>query len=488
MQKLSRALYKNDQEYPEKVLQFGEGNFLRAFVDWQIHVLNQKADFNGSVVVVQPRGFDKINRLNGQDGLYTLYLQGIKDGQPVNEHMVIDSISRGINLFKDYNQYIHLAESQDLRYIISNTTEAGIGFDPTDKLEDVPPKSFPGKLTAFLYHRFKAFAGNKEKGCIIIPCELIENNGQVLKEVVLQLAALWKLEKEFIDWLNEANTFCSSLVDRIVPGFPKDSIDQLTQELGYQDELIVVGEQYHSWVIQGPEWLKEELPFENTGLNTIIVDDLTPYRTKKVRILNGAHTAMMPVAYLYGLNTVEESVNHHVVGEFIKELIHTEILPVLDYSLTELEEYSVAVLERFKNPFIKHYLLSISLNSLSKFKTRNLPTLLEYVNRIGKPPKLFVFSLSSLFYFYRGKRGEDEIILDDKHEVLKLFKELWGKYEKNQIDLNEFAATILAEEQLWDMDLTIIPGLTQDIASNLQSIDSNGIKAALKEVTATFIQ
>jgi len=488
LQKLTRSLYKNYQIYPEKVLQFGEGNFLRAFADWQIQILNQKANFNGSVVVVQPRGFDKIERLNSQDGLYTLYLQGIKDGTRVDEHMIIDSISRGINLFTNYDQYLRLAESEDLRFILSNTTEAGIVFDHTDRLEDVPQKSFPGKLTAFLYQRFKAFAGDKGKGCIIIPCELIEDNGQTLKKCVLQFADLWRLGDEFIDWIHNANTFCSSLVDRIVPGFPKDSIDQLTQVLGYQDELIVVGEQYHSWIIQGPEWLKKELPVENTDLHTIIVDDLTPYRTQKVRILNGAHTAMMPVAYLYGLNTVEESVSHHEVGGFIKELIHTEILPTLDYPQAELEEFSAAVLDRFKNPFIKHYLESISLNSFSKFKTRDLPTLLEYVNRKGRLPKRLVFSLSSLFYYYKGKRGEEEISLEDSPEVLKLLKELWGKYQTAQIDLNGFAATILAEEQLWDMDLTTIPGLSHEIARNLQLIDANGIKVALHEVSETFIK
>lgn len=488
MEKLSRNIYKNNQERPERVLQFGEGNFLRAFVDWQIHELNEKTGFNGNVVVVQPRGSEKIERLNRQDGLFTLYLQGMKDGKQINEHMVIDSISRGINLSTDYEQFIELAGSEDLRFIVSNATEAGVLLDKTERLEDIPQKTFPGKLTAFLYHRYKSFEGDKSKGCIIIPCELIEDNGQAVKEIVLELAGLWGLDEEFLNWVQEANTFCSSLVDRIVPGFPKDSIEEKIRELGYQDDLMVVGEQYHSWVIQGPEWIKKELPFENAGLNTMVVNDLTRYRTQKVRILNGSHTAMTPVAYLYGLNTVEEAVNHEEVGAFIKGLIYEEILPVLDYPKEELADFAQDVLDRFKNPFIKHYLMSISLNSFSKFKTRNLPTLLEYVNQKGRLPGRLVFSLSSLFYFYKGKRGEEPIELDDSPEVLQLMNSLWGKYDSGEIDLDDFAASILGGESLWGINLNTLPGLTEAVARNLKKINSDGIKNALIEASGAFIK
>lgn len=488
MQRLNRTTYKDYNTYPEKILQFGEGNFLRGFVDWQIQVLNEKTDFNGSVVVVQPRGSEKIDRLNRQDGLFTLYLQGLKDGKPVNEHMVIDSISRGINLFTDYQDYLKLAASDELRFIISNTTEAGIVFDPDDKLEDRPQRSFPGKLTAFLYHRFLAFDGDVNRGCILIPCELIENNGGKLKEVVLKYASHWNLDSEFTAWIDQANTFCSSLVDRIVPGYPTDSIEEKTAEIGFQDELMVVGEQYHLWAIEGPESLKQELPVAGTGLNTLIVDDLTPFRTRKVRILNGAHTAMTPVAYLAGLETVEEAVKDSEFGLFIREMIAEEIVPTLEGDLEELTLYAGDVLNRFANPFIKHYLMSIALNSISKFKTRNLPALLEYVAKNESLPKRMVFSLSSLIYFYRGKRGEEPIQLEDQPEIVQFFQAIWQQYEDYLVESKELAEKVLSEQKLWEMDLASIPGLVDAVAANLLQMEQKGVRNALKELYGTSIR
>ncbi|WHY85069.1 tagaturonate reductase [Neobacillus novalis] len=488
MQLLNKKVYKNFKTYPEKVLQFGEGNFLRAFVDWQIQVLNEETDFNGSVVVVQPRGSEKIERLNNQDGLFTLFLQGIKEDQPVKEQLVVDTISRGINLFADYDEYVKLAGQAELRFIVSNTTEAGIVFDPEDRFEDRPQKSFPGKLTAFLYHRFNRFKGDEAKGCIIIPCELIENNGGMLKEVVLQYAEHWNLGEAFISWLENANTFCSSLVDRIVPGYPKDSSEEIQKELGYEDQLMVVGEQYYLWAIEGPDWLGEELPFAAAGLKgTFIVNDLTKFRTRKVRILNGAHTAMTPVAYLSGLDTVEESVNHSLTGKFINDLIYEEIIPTLDDPQDELMVYTNEVLNRFKNPYIKHYLMSISLNSISKFKTRDLPILVEYVNRFGALPERLVFSFSSLLYFYKGKRGGEEIKLDDHPKVLTLFASLWEKYQRQQLGLKELAAQVLADTVLWGEDLTDIPGLTDMVAAHLDRIETDGITAVIKDLSTASV-
>ncbi|WP_026565419.1 tagaturonate reductase [Bacillus sp. UNC41MFS5] len=487
MQKLNRKNYKGFRTYPEKILQFGEGNFLRGFVDWQVQILNKKTGFNGSVVVVQPRGSEKIERLNCQEGLFTLFLQGIKDGRPVNEHMVIDSISRGINLFTDYQEYIELAAKEDLRFIISNTTEAGIAYVPEDKLKDQPQKSFPGKLTAFLYHRFQAFSGDPQRGCIIIPCELIENNGRVLKEVVLKYAQNWNLGSGFINWIEQANTFCSSLVDRIVPGFPSDTIHEKTAELGYQDELMVVGEQYHLWVIEGPEFIKHELPVQGTGLNTFIVNDLTPFRTRKVRILNGAHTAMTPVAYLSGIDTVEEAVSDKEVGLFIRDLITEEIIPTLEGDDAELRVYAEEVLTRFANPYIKHYLMSISLNSVSKFITRNLPSLIDYIKTNNDLPIRMVFALSCLIFFYRGKRGEENIHLQDRTETVQFLQSTWGMYEKQEIELHELAERVLSEQKLWEMDLNMISNLTTTVTKQLRHIEEMGVRNALKELSKTSI-
>lgn len=472
MQRLNKTMCKGYIEYPEKVLQFGEGNFLRAFADWQIDQLNQLTDFNGSVVAVQPRGSGKINILNEQDGLFTLFLQGMKDGKPVNEHTIVQSISRGIDLFSDYASFKRLAKAEELRFIISNTTEAGIKFDEGDRLEDVPQKTFPGKLTAFLYFRYKAFAGDTDKGCILLPCELIEENGRRLKETVLQFAELWKLEKGFIHWIHDANIFCNTLVDRIVPGFPVDDGEELTESLGYEDRLLVVGEQYYLWVIEGPEYIQNELPFADAGLNAIITGDLTPYRTKKVRILNGAHTAMAPVASLYGLNTVREAAENDLTGRFVEELISEEILPVLN--MKDLSPYAEDVLNRFKNPYINHYLQSISLNAVSKFKTRNLPTLQAYVKQKGRLPERLVFALSALIYSYWNGRYEPE----DDADVLAFFQAAWSAKKE---DMVQASAAILGEERLWGMNLNDLPELTERTAFFLRTIHERGMEYTLKE-------
>lgn len=480
--RLNKESFKEYKKYPEKVLQFGEGNFLRAFVDWQIDKMNEEADFNGSVVVVQPIEFGLVDKLNEQDGLYTLYLQGIKDGNAVKEHKVINSISRGINPYTQYDEYLEVAKQEELRFIISNTTEAGISFNENDKLEDRPQKSFPGKLTALLYNRFKFFNGNKEKGLIIIPCELIEKNGEKLRNIILKYSQLWNLGENFEKWINEANTFCGSLVDRIVPGYPRDNIKEITEELGYEDSLVNVGEQFHLWVIEGPSWIKDEFPVEKANLNTKFVDDMTPYRVRKVRILNGSHTSLVPVSYLYGLETVSESVKHEVVGKFIKDTIYEEIIPTLDLQEDELKYFANAVLERFLNPFVNHYLMSIALNSMSKFETRDLPSLLEYVNRKGKLPKRLVFSLAALIEFYKGKRGSEDIALADDDHILELYKNAWANYDKTSEGLRKLVAEVLGYKKNWKMDLNEVDGLTDAVTYYLSKIEEVGIKEAIKEV------
>jgi tagaturonate reductase len=480
--KLNKKLYKEFKTYPEKVLQFGEGNFLRAFVDWQIDKMNDEADFNGSVVVVQPLENGLVDMLNDQDCLYTLYLQGVQNGQASKTHKVINSISRGINPYRDYNEYLKVAENPDLRFIVSNTTEAGIAFDENDTLNGGCQKSYPGKLTAFLYHRFNAFNGDDSKGFIIIPCELIDRNGEKLKEIVLKYAEVWNLGQDFIDWINNANTFCCSLVDRIVPGYPRDTIDEVREELGYDDNLVDVGEIFHLWVIEGPQSIKDELPIEKAGLNVKVVDDMTPYRTRKVRILNGPHTAMVPVAYLYGLETVGESVDHEVIGKYVHDVIYDEIIETLDLPHEELVEFADAIIERFQNPYVKHYLMSIALNSLSKYKTRDLPSLTEYLKRKGTLPKKLVFSLASLIEFYKGKRGDEDIQLVDDEDILELFKELWGKYDGTKEGLNKIVTSVLAYEKNWGSNLNEIPNLADEVSRYLEIIEKVGMKEAIKEV------
>ncbi|EKQ57066.1 MULTISPECIES: tagaturonate reductase [unclassified Clostridium] len=480
--KLSKELFKEFKTYPERVLQFGEGNFLRAFVDWQINKMNEEADFNGSVVVVQPLENGLVDMLNEQDCLYTLYLQGVQNGKASKTHKIINSISRGINPYRDYNEYLKVAENPDLRFIVSNTTEAGIAFDENDKLNEGCQKSYPGKLTALLYHRFNTFKGDNSKGFIIIPCELIDRNGEKLKEIILKYAEIWNLGQEFIDWINNANTFCCSLVDRIVPGYPRDTIDEVRAELGYDDNLVDVGEIFHLWVIEGPQSIKDELPIEKAGLNIKVVDDMTPYRTRKVRILNGPHTAMVPVAYLYGLETVGESVEHEVIGKYVHDVIYDEIIETLDLPHEELVEFADAIIERFQNPYVKHYLMSIALNSLSKYKTRDLPSLTEYLKRKGVLPKKLVFSFAALIEFYKGKRGEEDIQLADDEDILDLFKELWTNYDGTKDGLEKIVTSVLAYEKNWGSNLNEIPNLTAEVTKYLELIETAGMKEAVKAV------
>lgn len=480
--KLNRESYKNHKSYPVKVIQFGEGNFLRAFVDWQIDKMNKEADFNGSVAVVQPLEGGLIHMLNEQDCLYTLYLQGIQNGKATKTHTVIDCIDRAVDPYKDYNKYLELAEIPSVRFIISNTTEAGIVFENDDKLEGGCQKGYPSKLTALLYHRFKTFNGALDKGLNIIPCELIDRNGEKLKEIVLKYAEIWNLGDEFITWINTANTFFCSLVDRIVPGYPRDTIEEVRAELGYDDNLVDVGEVFHLWVIEGPQCLKEELPIEKAGLNVKVVDDMTPYRTRKVRILNGPHTAMVPVAYLYGLETVGETVDHEIMGQYVRELIFDEIVPTLDLPHDELVQFGNDIIERFQNPYVKHYLMSIALNSMSKYKTRDLPSLTEYLKRKGELPRKLVFSLAALIEFYKGKRGNEDIKLADDEHILELYKNLWSECDGSESGLKTLVTKVLAYDRNWGMDLNEIEGLTQAVTDNLILIEKVGMKEAVKSV------
>lgn len=480
--RLNKNIYKDYKLYPEKIVQFGEGNFLRAFADWMIHKMNIECNFNSGVLVIQPLANGLVHKLNEQDGLYTLYMNGIKEGKVESESSIINCITRGMNIYDDYDQYLEAAENPQLRIVISNTTEAGIAFNEKDRLEDRPQNSFPGKLTAFLYHRYKAFNGDPQKGMVFIPCELIDKNGEKLKSIVLQFAELWKLEKGFIQWIEDANTFCNSLVDRIVPGYPRERIKEIYEELGYEDEMVVEGEQFHLWVIEGPQWVKEIFPADKAGLNVLFVEDLTPYRTRKVRILNGAHTSMVPVAYLYGLDTVGEAVEHEKVGRFVREVIFEEIIPTLDLSEEELIDFADAVIDRFKNPFIKHNLISIALNSMSKFETRVLPSILGYLNRKKSLPKKLIFSLAALIAFYKGKRDGEKIALNDDEEILKRYQNLWDANDGSDEYLKHIVTEILGDEKIWKMNLNQIRGLTDAVAADLLKIERLGIRKALQEI------
>ena len=476
---LNKKTLTNYREYPEKVLQFGEGNFLRCFVDWMFHRLNAAGAFNGSVVAVQPIERGMIDLLNEQDGLYTVYLRGLKNGQPESNHETVDVISRGINPYTDFAAYLQTAENPDMRYVVSNTTEAGITYSETDGPTDAPPASFPAKLAVWLHHRFQHFGGDAGKGVHIIPCELIEKNADNLKKVLLQLAERWNYEKEFAEWLQTACTFSNTLVDRIVPGYPAARIDEITKELGYEDKQVVEGEPFHLWVIEAPESLQQELPFPSIGLDVLYVADVTPYRTRKVRILNGAHTTLVPVAYLYGIDTVREAVEDPVVGKFLRDAIFEEIIPTLDLSSEELEQFAAEVIDRFRNPYIKHQLMSIALNSWSKFETRVLPSILEYKKRTGSIPQHLAFSLAATIAFYKGKRGEEPIALNDDAAMMNLLQTAWQSSDGSEASLRNLVATVLGYEKNWKMDLNAVEGLQDAVTNHLINIEKAGIGKAI---------
>ena len=479
---------------PIRVLQFGEGNFLRAFVDWIVDNLNEKAGFDGNVMMVQPLANGMGDMINAQKGLYTTCLRGIQNGKPVEEFRQITSVAGCINPYSDYDAFASQAENPDLRFVISNTTEAGIAYHAGDRLEDRPQVSFPGKLCAFLYRRYKAFGGDASKGLVMIPCELIDKNGDNLRRIVLQYADEWKLEKEFVDWVENACDFCNSLVDRIVPGYPRAEADAICQKLGYKDNLIDTAEIFHLWVIEcHRRSYEDELPTAKAGLNVVWTDDMTFYRTRKVRILNGTHTMMSLASYLCGIDTVEDSVKSPVVGPFMRDGLFNEIIPSMDGDVEELKKYASDVLERFANPYIEHLLLSISLNSVSKFKTRDLPSVLGYVQKTGRLPQHLALSIAALIAFYRGTEFEGDALVGDRNggkylikdskEYLETFASIYGAQHKCNGCLSKALCDgILTKEDWWGMDLTTIPGLRDAVEGYLVKIFDEGMEAAIRSL------
>ncbi len=476
---------------PERVIQFGEGNFLRAFVDWMFHRLNEKGLFNGRVVVVQPLREGLVSVLNEQDGLYTLILRGLQDGEAAETAEIIGSISRGLDPYTDWDGCLRCAENPEIEFVVSNTTEAGIVYDPGDSLQNRPPRSFPGKLAAYLYHRFRHFQGERGKGMVMIPCELIDGNGDSLKQALLRLAGDWKLPPGFKTWIEESCTFLNTLVDRVVTGYPEDEIGALSERLGYRDRLLDTGELFHLWVIEGPPELAARLPFTEAGLNVIWTGDLSPYRTRKVRILNGAHTAAAPAAFLYGLETVGEMVAHPLLGPYTRQVIHDEIIPSIDLERGMLEEFAAAVLERFQNPFIKHYLSGILLNSVSKYATRVLPSLEGYLEKNGRLPERLCFSMAALIYLYRGRAGGDRMecrrgkgpyVIRDDPGALAFFSDLWAACDCTPGSLGLLVRKALGGAALWGRDLNEIPGFAAGVAADLVEITDRGIERAVVRV------
>jgi len=473
---------------PEKVLQFGEGNFLRAFADYWFDMANEKAGWNGKCVLVQPITVGLTDMINGQQGLYTLYLRGMENGQRIDRSRVISSVSRCLNPYEEagFQAMMEVAVSDDLEFVVSNTTEAGIVYDPDCRLEDMPCTSFPGKLTQVLYQRYLA----GKSGLVILSCELIDDNGKQLLRCVNQYIDQWGLENDFRVYVNEKCTFCSTLVDRIVPGRIRDAeeVKRLEAECGYRDDLRVVGEVFGVWNIEGPAWLEEKLPFAKAGVNCIVVPDVTPYKKRKVRILNGAHTGFVPGAYLAGLNIVRQCMEDDIVREYMNKMLQEEIIPTLPLDRADLDSFAAAVQDRFNNPFVDHELLSISLNSTSKWRARNMPSLLAYVEQEGKLPPCLTASFAAYLAFYttdvqelneqglvcRRSDGTLYTCCDDRW-VLEFY------YQHRGDSAQELSYSVMTNQRMWGMDLTTVPGFESAVAERLKKIRDQGILAVFAD-------
>ncbi|GHU57399.1 altronate oxidoreductase [Bacteroidia bacterium] len=471
MEKLNRKTAPKTTLYPERIIQFGEGNFLRAFVDWIVFQMNKKVGFNTGVVVVQPLPNGMVDLLNEQEGLYHVNLQGIDQGKAVDSLDLVDVVTRGINPYTQFNAFMQLAENPEMRFVVSNTTEAGITFDDTCKLNDEPASSYPGKLTQLLYHRFSTFNGDTSKGWLIFPCELIFHNGTELKRYIHQYIDLWQLGDDFRQWFDTSCGVYCTLVDRIVPGYPKDTIDEILKKIQINDRLVVKAEIFHLWVIEAPQSVAAEFPAAEAGLNVLFVPSEKPYHERKVTLLNGPHTVLAPVGYLSGKDTVRECVEDEVIGKYVHQVMFGELLPSLDLPEDQLKQYAADVLDRFRNPFVKHFVTSIMLNSFPKFKTRDLPGLKIYFERTGKLPAGLVLGLAAIITYYKGgKRGTDEIVPVDDKVITGELTSLWALN-----DVAKVASGVLASNYIWGEDLNEISGLTDMLTGYLRAIQGKGM-------------
>lgn len=512
MEKLNRSLLSNGfkfnddlkigstKEMPERVIQFGEGNFLRAFVDFMFNEINAKDLFTGGITLVQPiPGGDFLrNVLNEQEGLYTLIARGRENGEKVTDKRLITCVNRCINPYVDLETYNNCAKNPELRFVVSNTTEAGISWKEEDMVTDVPQDSFPAKVCNFLYVRFKEFNGAADKGLIFLPCELIDDNGKMLKKYVLQHAENWKLGSEFTNWVENACVFTSTLVDRIVTGYPRTEAKDLCEQFGYEDNAIDTSEIFHTWVIEGPAELENELPFPKAGLKVIYTPDVKPYKKRKVRILNGAHTCSVLGAYLAGFDIVRDVMNDDLYYSYLEKVLNNEIIPTIqgpDLSYDDLKGFADAVFDRFKNPFIDHKLLDISLNSTSKFEARVLHTIQEYVEQKKELPKILTFSFAAYLAFYQGTeiregalighRNGEEYLIKDSANVLEFYANACAKLNKaDKASVAEFVKSVCAQKDFWFVDLNEMAGFADQVTEHLFAIFNDGILNETKKVLA----
>ncbi len=471
------------QERPIRILQFGEGNFLRAFVDWQIDIANEKGVMNSGVAICQPildpehKVLGMIDLLNKQDNLYHVYLEGIENKQPKKDVRLVKSVMDSFNPYVEYEKYEQYFLSPELKVTISNTTEAGIRYEEGDDLTACPPKSYPAKMTALLYKRFKHFAGDPTKGLCIICCELIENNGSTLHEYVIKHARYNNLGEDFIAWVEQNCHFCDTLVDRIVPGFPRETIGEIKEELGFDDNLVVKAELYHLWAIGGEGYkeVMKELPLDKAGLHVLFMPSIKQFRDKKVCILNGSHTGMVPIGLQMGCETVMDAFNTPAIEKFVNDMVAEEVIPMIEEDQAELKEFAAGILERFYNPYIKHLLKTISLNSLSKWEARNYPTVKDNWFKAGKLAQRELFTFAALLTLYSGKNGFQP---DDTAEFVQFIQQNW--------DSTNRTATVekIVKSNIFTVDFSEVEGFVEGVAAYVADIEELGMAEALNKFLA----
>ncbi len=486
MELLNKAM-TGKKERPVRVVQFGEGNFLRGFVDYMIDIANEQGKFDGDIVLIKPIEFGNLDMFHKQDCQYTVSLRGNVDGEAKIINRQVTSVADAVDTSSEYDKYMGLAKIDTLRFVVSNTTEAGIVFDADDRFDAKPPKSFPGKLTKFLYHRFETFHGDRNKGLVMLPVELIDDNGIMLKKCVMQLIQLWGLGDEFKTWVEEACIFTSTLVDRIITGYPRATEKEEWEKLGYEDHILVTGEPFALWVIESEKDISKEFPLPDAGLPVVFTNDHHPYKQRKVRILNGAHTSFVLASWLCGNDIVRQSMEDKDIRDFMNKTIFDEVIPTLTLPEEELKAFAGEVVNRFNNPYVDHALLAISLNSVSKWRARCLPSLLGYVDKFGKLPPHLTFSIAALMAFYTGTEIRDGALVGDRNgepynikddmSVLEFFRDNCKK------DAGEFVKNFLGREDFHGQDLNQVPGLTDAVTNYLDDIRTNGMRAALCRIS-----
>jgi tagaturonate reductase len=471
-------------ELPERAVQFGTGALLRGFVDDFLHRANEQGLFGGRVVAIGSTGSTRDRALRDQDGLYTLAVEGIVAGRPVQECRIIASVSRALSAATEWDEVLTLARAPLLQYVFSNTTEVGIALDPTDAKDAAPPASFPAKLTRFLYERGREFDHDPSAGVIVVPCELIEDNGDTLRGLVLTLAERWALGHAFMRWVEQSVQFCNTLVDRIVPGTPRgDDAARLAEMLGYEDALLTTCEPYRLFAIEGDEALRERMRWTSVDPAILVVPDITPYRERKVRLLNGGHTTLTPTALLMGCETVREAATHPALSPFLRHVMFDEIVPTLDAEGSQ--EFAEAVLDRFRNPFIRHALIDITLQATMKMRVRVVPSVVRYAERTGRVPQSLAFGFAAYLLYMRGEHQVGRrarglpVPVDDGAARLAQHWTAAGD------DAARLVRAVCADTGLWSTDLSLVPGFADAVTDHLQRASAIGIAAALDHHLAT---